>query len=256
MSVVPVSLRRRAPADVQAHRSFEPVTPDTRAIATGIIDDIKARGEAALLHHAVRLGDLQSAAEPYLLDRAALKHAFDTLPADQQRLLERVAARITAFAEAQRRSVAGFSMPVLGGRAGQSVAPVARAGCYAPGGRYPLPSSVLMTACTARAAGVQSVLVASPRPAHITKAAAYVGGADALLCVGGAQAIAAFAFGAGAVAAVDVIVGPGNKFVTAAKQLVSGVVGIDMLAGPSELLVVADAHADPVTIAADLLAQV
>jgi phosphoribosyl-ATP pyrophosphohydrolase/phosphoribosyl-AMP cyclohydrolase/histidinol dehydrogenase len=112
-----------------------------------------------------------------------------------------------------------------------------------------------MTACTARAAGVKHVYVASPRPAHITKAAAYVAGADALICVGGAQAIGAFAFGAGSVPAVDVIVGPGNKFVTAAKQLVSGIVGIDMLAGPSELLVVADAHADPITIAADMLAQ-
>jgi phosphoribosyl-ATP pyrophosphohydrolase/phosphoribosyl-AMP cyclohydrolase/histidinol dehydrogenase len=114
-----------------------------------------------------------------------------------------------------------------------------------------------MTAITARVAGVSHVIVASPRPAPVTLAAAYVAGADALLPCGGAQAIAALAHGAGPVAACDVIVGPGNRWVTAAKQLVSGQVGIDMLAGPSELvvLVTADADADPDTIAADLLAQ-
>jgi phosphoribosyl-ATP pyrophosphohydrolase/phosphoribosyl-AMP cyclohydrolase/histidinol dehydrogenase len=112
-----------------------------------------------------------------------------------------------------------------------------------------------MTAVTARAAGVGSVWVASPRPAQVTLAAAAVAGADALLAVGGAQAIAALAWGAGPVPAVDVIVGPGNRWVTAAKQLVAGQVGIDLLAGPSELVVLADADADPAVIAADLLAQ-
>ena len=135
------------------------------------------------------------------------------------------------------------------------VAPVDRAGCYAPGGRFPLPSSVLMTAVTARAAGVRDVWVASPRPDDVTLAAAAVAGADALLAVGGAQAIAALAYGAGDVPPCDVVVGPGNRWVTAAKKLVAGHVGIDMLAGPSELVVLADASADPATVAADLLAQ-
>jgi phosphoribosyl-ATP pyrophosphohydrolase/phosphoribosyl-AMP cyclohydrolase/histidinol dehydrogenase len=112
-----------------------------------------------------------------------------------------------------------------------------------------------MTAVTARVAGVREVIVASPRPTPITLAAAHEAGADALLVVGGAQAIAALAFGAGPVPAVDVIVGPGNRFVTAAKQLVAGRVGIDMLAGPSELVVLADDTADPGTVAADLLGQ-
>jgi phosphoribosyl-ATP pyrophosphohydrolase/phosphoribosyl-AMP cyclohydrolase/histidinol dehydrogenase len=114
---------------------------------------------------------------------------------------------------------------------------------------------VLMTAITARAAGVAEVVVASPRPAPATLAAAWLAGADAVLAVGGAQAIAALAFGAGPVPRCDVIVGPGNRWVTAAKQLVYGTVAIDMLAGPSELLVIADATADPDRVAADLLAQ-
>ncbi len=112
-----------------------------------------------------------------------------------------------------------------------------------------------MTAVTARAAGVAEVWVASPRPASVTLAAAAVAGADAVLAVGGAQAIAALAYGAGPVPACDVVVGPGNRWVTAAKKLVAGDVGIDMLAGPSELVVLADDTADPATVAADLLAQ-
>merc|ERR1719321_413334 len=111
-----------------------------------------------------------------------------------------------------------------------------------------------MTACTARAAGVSEVVVCSPCPSSVTKAAAYVADADCLLAIGGAHAVAAMAYGVG-VAACDIIVGPGNQYVTAAKSIVSGVCGIDMLAGPSEVLVVADATADPSVIAADLLAQ-
>ena len=111
-----------------------------------------------------------------------------------------------------------------GGFAGQTVEPVRRAGCYAPGGRYPLPSSVLMTACTARVAGVAEVIVASPHPAEVTKAAAYVADADCLLAVGGAQAVAALAHGVG-VKPCDIIVGPGNQYVTAAKSIVNGLCG-------------------------------
>jgi phosphoribosyl-ATP pyrophosphohydrolase/phosphoribosyl-AMP cyclohydrolase/histidinol dehydrogenase len=146
-------------------------------------------------------------------------------------------------------------MTVPGGSAGHWIAPVERAGCYAPGGRYPLPSSVLMTGLTARAAGVPEVWVASPRPAPITLAAAALAQADGFLAVGGAQAIAALAFGAGPVPACDAVVGPGNAYVTAAKQLVAGQVAMEGLAGPSELVILADQAADPALIAADLLAQ-
>jgi phosphoribosyl-ATP pyrophosphohydrolase/phosphoribosyl-AMP cyclohydrolase/histidinol dehydrogenase len=177
------------------------------------------------------------------------------LPAEQQLLLERTADRIKSFAEAQLESIQEIDVPIPGGRAGQSVSPVNRAGCYAPGGRFPLPSSVLMTAVTARAAGVSEVWAASPRPTPITLAAASVAGADALLAVGGAQAIAALAYGVPPAPACDVIVGPGNRWVTAAKQLVTGRVGIDLLAGPSELTVLADDSVSAEVVAADLLAQ-
>lgn len=178
-------------------------------------------------------------------------------PQSQQELLQRVAGRIRAFAQAQVDSLKPMEMAVPGGRAGHTIAPVAAAGCYAPGGRYPLPSSVLMTAITARVAGVKAVYVASPRPHPITLGAAHVAGADGLLAIGGAQAIAAMAYGIGGLPPADVIAGPGNRWVTAAKAFVasSGVCAIDMLAGPSECLVLADETADPAVVAADLLAQ-
>ncbi len=186
--------------------------------------------------------------------QSELAAAARSLPEAQRRLLERTAERIGRFASAQRRALREVEVDIPGGRAGHTVEPVASAGCYAPGGRFPLPSSVLMTVATARAAAVAGVWVASPRPTIATLAAAAIAGADGLLAVGGAQAIAAMAYGAG-VPACDCVVGPGNRWVTAAKRIVSGDVRIDMLAGPSELVVFADGKADAGIVAADLLAQ-
>jgi phosphoribosyl-ATP pyrophosphohydrolase/phosphoribosyl-AMP cyclohydrolase/histidinol dehydrogenase len=151
--------------------------------------------------------------------------------------------------------LADIAVEIPGGRAGHRITAVNRAGCYAPGGRYPLPSSVLMTAVTAKVAGVDNVIVASPKPTPVTLAAAAVAGVGSVLALGGSHAIAALAYGVEGIDPCDVIVGPGNRWVTAAKQLISGTVGIDMLAGPSELVVMADDSADPGTVAADLLAQ-
>lgn len=222
--------------------------------AAEIIQRVRSGGETALREIAVELGDLEPG-QPMIFHRAELETVAATLEPETIALLARTADRIAAFADAQRQSVVNLKVAVPGGIAGHSVAPVERAGCYAPGGRYPLPSTVLMTAVTARAAAVAEVWVASPRPTPITLAAAFVAGADAVLAVGGAQAIAALAYGVGPVPACDVVVGPGNRWVTAAKKLVAGDVGIDMLAGPSELVVLADDTADPATVAADLLAQ-
>jgi phosphoribosyl-ATP pyrophosphohydrolase/phosphoribosyl-AMP cyclohydrolase/histidinol dehydrogenase len=219
-----------------------------------IVDDVSARGEAALREHAERLGDI-GPKEPLVWSGRELKNARDAIDPADLALLERTAERIRGFASAQMASLGSMEAEVPGGIAGQNVAPVDKAGCYAPGGRFPLPSSVLMTAVTARTAGVKEVWVASPRPRPITLAAASVAGADNLLAAGGAQAIAALALGAGPIPACDVIVGPGNRFVTAAKKLVFGHAAIDMLAGPSELVVLADKSADARVIAADLLAQ-
>lgn len=246
-------LRLVRPDEVPALRR-DPVSPDTLAAASLIVEDVRARGEAALREHAERLGDLRPG-EPLVRTRADLEAARDALAPSDRGLLERTAGRIRLFAGAQRAALSDVTIPIPGGAAGHDVAPVETAGCYAPGGRFPLPSTVLMTAVTARAAGVTTVWAASPRPVPITLAAAAIAGADALLAVGGAQAIAALAFGAGRVPACDAVVGPGNRWVTAAKQLVAGRVAIDMLAGPSELVVFADASADAEVVAADLLAQ-
>jgi phosphoribosyl-ATP pyrophosphohydrolase/phosphoribosyl-AMP cyclohydrolase/histidinol dehydrogenase len=246
-------LRRVAAAEVRAIRRHG-VDAATLAAAAPIVEDVQARGEAALREHAERLGDLKPGA-PLLIDRGALANAFAALAPAQRDLLERTADRIRAFASAQRGALGPLAVSLPGGRAGHEIAPVERAGCYAPGGRFPLPSSVLMTAVTAAAAGVEHIIVASPRPAPATLAAAHVAGAEALLAAGGAQAIAALAYGAGPVPACDVIAGPGNRWVTAAKKLVAGQVAIDMLAGPSELVVLADETADASVVAADLLAQ-
>lgn len=219
------------------------------------MQDVRIRGEEAMLEHAIRLGDLQTGA-PHIIRPPELKSAFDTLDEREQKVLQRTAERIRKFAQAQRASIQDkCTIPIPGGQAGQNVAAVESAGCYAPGGRYPLPSSVLMGAVTARVAGVQTVWVASPRPHQSVLAAAHVAGVDGMLAVGGVQAIAAFAYGAGQVPVCDAIVGPGNMFVTAAKSLVAGSVAIDMLAGPSECLIIADETCDAAVVASDLLAQ-
>lgn len=231
-----------------------PVDARTLAAAAEIVEDVRARGEAAVRAHAERLGDVAPGG-PLVRELPELRAALDRIPREERRALERAAERVTRFADAQKRSLGETKIAVDGGVAGHWIAPIENAGCYAPGGRFPLPSSVLMTAVTARVAGCERVWVASPRPADATLAAAAIAGADAVLAVGGAQAISALAFGAAGAPVCDSVVGPGNRWVTAAKQLVSGFVRIDMLAGPSELLILADDTADPALVAADLLAQ-
>jgi phosphoribosyl-ATP pyrophosphohydrolase/phosphoribosyl-AMP cyclohydrolase/histidinol dehydrogenase len=226
----------------------------TEARAGALIEQIRLRGLAGLRESAEGLGDLEPGA-PLFLERPQLEAALADLPAGERGLLERTAERIRAFAQAQLACLRPLDVPVPGGRAGHRLVPLESAGCYAPGGRYPLPSSVLMTALVARTAGVERVVVASPRPSALVQAAAAVAGADRLLAVGGAQAIAALALGVEGFEPVDFIAGPGNRYVTAAKRQLFGRVGIDSLAGPSELLVIADGSVAPRRIALDLLAQ-
>ncbi len=252
-----MKLARRTPASIGGARRLA-VDATTLGQASAILDDVRARGLAGALAHAERLGDVPPGA-PVVYDRAALRAAHEACSEADRGVLARTAARVRRFAEAQRDALLPAVVDIAGGQAGHHLVPVESAGCYAPGGRFPLPSSVLMTAVTARVAGVERVVVASPRPAPITLAAAHVAGADQLWGIGGAQAVGLLAYGSSGhatdLAPVDVIVGPGNRWVTAAKRLVAGDVGIDMLAGPSELVVLADAHADPAVVAADLLGQ-
>lgn len=245
-------LRRVAAEELQA-QGPSPRDPEAAAVAARIVEDVRTGGEHALRTYAERYDGLASGA-PLVLGPPLLDEALASLAPDERALLERTAGRIRTFAEAQRSCLAPLDVPVPGGRAGHRWLPVASAGAYAPGGRYPLPSSVLMTAVPARVAGVERVWLASPRPTRATLAAAAVAGVDAVVPVGGAQAIAALALGTLG-PPVDVLVGPGNRYVTAAKRHLYGEVGLDGLAGPSELVIVADALADPASVAGDLLAQ-
>lgn len=230
------------------------VDADTLAISSAIVEAVRMGGERAVRTHALELGDLDRPDDTVLFNRADLERAVREIPEDQRALLSRVACRIEAFARAQRDGLTDAGIETGGGRAGYRWLPVSGAGAYAPGGRYRLLSSVLMTVIPARVAGVESAWVASPRPTAITLAAAGIAGADAVIGVGGAQAIASLAFGVFGPPA-DVIVGPGNRWVTAAKKHLYGEVGIDGIAGPSEVLVLADEAAKADLIAADLLAQ-
>ncbi len=248
-----VVLQRVVPRDVSSRRGCA-VSGEALREVEPIVERVRREGVDAVRAFAHRFGEIEDDAELFY-DSEALDVARHRVPDADLALLERVCERVVEFARAQREALGAVDVRVPGGRAGHTVVPVDRAGCYAPGGRYPLPSSVLMTAAVARTAGVEEVWVASPRPSPLVLAAAAVAGADGLLAAGGAHAIAALAYGAGPVPPCDVVVGPGNRWVTAAKLLVSADVGIDMLAGPSELVVVADDSADASWVAADLLAQ-
>ncbi|MEZ6317481.1 MAG: histidinol dehydrogenase [Phycisphaerales bacterium] len=246
-------LRRVGEDEVRGGRRSA-IDADTLAGASEIVERVRREGGAGVRAYAERFGE-RAPGEALVLGRAAMRAALEALDGCIRAVLERTGDRIRAFALAQRSAIRDVDVPIPGGRAGHTVEPIAAVGCYAPAGRYPLPSSVLMTAVTARASGCERVVVASPGAHPAMVAAAAIADADEFLAVGGAHGVAALAYGFDGFDPVDFVVGPGNRWVTAAKHLVSGAVGIDMLAGPSELLVVADESADAALVAADLLAQ-
>jgi histidinol dehydrogenase len=220
---------------------------------------VRRRGDAAVLecterfdHHKARsVRELEISPET----RAG---AWRSLPAELRGALESAATRIRAYAEKQRLADFEFT-DEFGNRLGQRITPIDRAGLYVPGGKAAYPSSVLMNAIPARVAGVREVLMCVPTPGGernaLVLAAAHLAGVDRVFAVGGAQAIAALAFGTATIPAVDKIVGPGNAYVAAAKRLVFGRVGIDSIAGPSEIVVICDGQTDPGWIAMDLFSQ-
>ena len=241
-------------SDFQPDAAPRPLDEATLAAAESIVSDVREGGRDALIDYAKKF-DGHVDGQPLLLGRDALTAAKDRLDAADLALLERVASRVRDFAQGQLNAMSEMEMPVPGGKAGHSIVPVQRAGCYAPAGRYALPSTVIMTVVPAVVAGCDQVVLATPGTSDLMLAAAAVAGADYVLAVGGAQAVAAMAYGFEGFERCDVIVGPGNRWVTAAKKIVSGDCGIDMLAGPSELVLVGDESSDPATVAADLLAQ-
>ncbi|GGM94438.1 histidinol dehydrogenase [Thermus composti] len=224
--------------------------PTVEEIVRGILEAVREEGDAALNRLSLDL-DGHPVEE---IPKRAWREAYEDLDPDLRDALETAKERIEAFYREEARG--GFLRAEEGGVLGQLVRPLARVGVYVPGGSAPLLSTLLMTVVPAKVAGVREVIVASPPRVHPgILAAAWVAGADRLFAMGGAQAIAALAYGTGRVPRVDKIVGPGNAYVVAAKRLVYGVVGLDGLAGPTETLIVADGSASPRLLAADLLAQ-
>ncbi len=248
-----VRLRRVAAADVG--RARQPAVPnEILPTVLEIAEAVREGGEAKLREYAERWDDLEAGGALTRTPRE-MQAALESLPSADRDVLERTAGRIEHFARAQLESAWPVAVAVEGGMAGDRLVPVRVAGCYAPGGRFPLPSSVLMTAVTAKVAGVREVWLASPRPSREVMAAGAMAGVAGLLGAGGVQAVAAMAYGVPPMPRCDVVAGPGNRWVTAAKLVLSGVVGIDLLAGPSELAVLSDEDGDVRLIAADLLAQ-
>ena len=234
---------------------------DERVSATvrEILEQVRARGDDALLEYTFRFDRLNAAKAADLeISADRLQQALATVPAGQRAALETAADRIRAYAERQKLESWRFT-EADGTVLGQQVTPLDRVGLYVPGGKAAYPSSVLMNAIPAKVAGVGDIVMVAPAPDgalnELVLAAAAVAGVDRAFTIGGAQAVAALAQATATVPRVDKIVGPGNIYVAAAKRQVFGTVGIDMIAGPSEILVVCDGHTDPDWIAMDLFSQ-
>ena len=240
--------------------AWEPeLNAEVNAAVAAIIADVEQRGDAALLEYTARFDRLEvGSAKDLEVPAARIQLAFESIDADQRDALEYAARRVRAYHEHQLQGSWQYE-DEDGNLLGQRVLPVDRAGLYVPGGKASYPSSVLMTAVPAKVAGVPEVIMAVPAPAgelnDLVLAAAYIAGVDRVFTMGGAQAIAALAIGTEAVPAVDKIVGPGNIYVATAKRQVFGRVGIDMEAGPSEILVICDGSTDPDWVAMDLFSQ-
>ena len=227
-----------------------------------ILADVQQRGDAAVLAYTQRFDGLNAKdMQALMLTQAELKAAFDGLPTAQKDALQAAAKRVRKYHEAQKKA-SGESWSYKdedGTLLGQKVTPLDRVGIYVPGGKAAYPSSVLMNAIPAHVAGVEEIIMVVPTPQGVKNplvlAAAYVAGVSRAFTIGGAQAVAALAFGTATVPKVDKITGPGNAYVASAKKRVFGTVGIDMIAGPSEILVLADGSTPPEWVAMDLFSQ-
>lgn len=247
---VPVSVQERI-----TQMFGEPLTPDQ--VVQRILRDVRDRGDAALIEWTERLD--QRKETRFAVTAEELQSALEMLPSDQREALELAADRVRRFHQAQ--PITSWMTQSMGGTLGQYVRPIQRVGIYVPAGTAPLPSSVLMSIIPAQVAGVKEIVMVAPPSreangiAPVILATAALIGVKEVYALGGAQAIAALAFGTQTIRPVDKIFGPGNLFVTLAKRQVYGIVGIDGLAGPTETVVIADENARPGWVAADLLAQ-
>lgn len=263
---VPAAIRRLNAADADFARhldhllSWESVSDDgVNARVLEIIQSVRTRGDAALVELTQRFDGLEvSGMADLILPRARLEQALERITPEQRKALELAAERVRIYHERQKQDSWTYT-EADGTVLGQKVTPLDRAGLYVPGGKASYPSSVLMNAIPAKVAGVPEVVMVVPTPRgevnELVLAAACIAGVDRVFTIGGAQAVAALAYGTESVPPVDKIVGPGNIYVATAKRHVFGQVGIDMIAGPSEILVVCDGQTDPDWIAMDLFSQ-
>lgn len=224
-----------------------------------ILADVKQRGDAAVIEYSNRFDDRNAQTfTEFVLEKPALMAALNRIPTDQRWALQEAAARVEAYHQKQQVESWRYT-EANGNQLGQKITAMDRVGMYVPGGKASYPSSVLMNAIPAKVAGVPEVVMVSPAPRgeinDLVLAAAAIAGVDRVLTIGGAQAVAAMAYGTESVTKVDKIVGPGNIFVATAKRAVFGLVDIDMIAGPSEILVICDGLTDPDWVAMDLFSQ-
>ena len=247
-------------AELTALLAFETSQdPQVDQRVAAILADVKSRGDAAVVEYTNRFdGTSASSMAELELTQAELKAAFERLPAAQAEALQAAAARVRSYHEKQKMSSGSYE-DEDGTLLGQQVTALDRVGIYVPGGKAAYPSSVLMNAIPAHVAGVAEIIMVVPTPKgernDLVLAAAYVAGVSRAFTVGGAQAVGALAYGTQTVPQVDKITGPGNAYVAAAKRAVFGIVGIDMVAGPSEILVLADGTTNPDWVAMDLFSQ-
>ena len=246
--------------DLKALLAFETAQDDSvDAVVANILKDVKARGDVAVLEYTNRFDKTNATSMAELeLSKAELIAALESLPAAQRDALQAAADRVRSYHEKQVMQSWTYTEPD-GTLLGQQVTALDRVGLYVPGGKAAYPSSVLMNAIPAKVAGVQELIMVVPTPNGeknaLVLAAAAISGVDRVFCIGGAQAVGALAYGTETVPQVDKITGPGNAYVAAAKRRVFGVVGIDMVAGPSEILVICDGKTNPDWIAMDLFSQ-
>ena len=235
----------------------EPTAEISRTVES-ILAEVKARGDAALLEYTNRFDDRDASIEDLEIPVAELEKALEAIPDGLRKGLEHAASRVREYHDKQKLESWSYK-DKEGNTLGQQVTPLDRVGLYVPGGKAAYPTSVLMNAIPAHIAGVPEIIMVVPTPKgeanQVVLAAAAISGVDRVFSVGGAQAIAALAYGTASVPRVDKIVGPGNIFVATAKRQVFGIVGIDMIAGPSEVLIVSDGESNPDWVAMDLFAQ-
>jgi histidinol dehydrogenase len=240
--------------------AWESVSDDkVNTIVNEVIGRVRTEGDAALVEYTNRFDRTNASSMQDLeLGQARLQQALDGLPAEQRAALEKAAERVRGYHERQKGESWQYT-EADGTMLGQQITPMDRVGIYVPGGKAAYPSSVLMNALPAHVAGVREIIMVVPTPEGVLNelvlAAAALAGVDRVFTLGGAQAVAALAYGTETVPRVDKIVGPGNIFVATAKRAVFGAVGIDMIAGPSEILVVCDGKTDPDWVAMDLFSQ-